>query len=103
LPLPAFNLVVADFDGDGQWDAAELGGYVTASMVNLAFGAGDGTFVNGPASYGAGMYAGGLAAGDWDGDGAVDLATGGKYDLRLLGNNGSRGVTAGANPTPAHI
>jgi FG-GAP-like repeat len=94
LALPAFEVVVADLNGDGRPDAAELAGYTSASTIALAFGA-DGGFVNGASTYSAGLYAGDLACGDWDGDGDADLASGNKYSLSLLVNDGSGAFTHG--------
>jgi hypothetical protein len=82
-------------------DVAQLGGYVTASGLYLAFGATDGTFVNGPA-YATGLYAGGLAAVDFDGDGVVDLATGSKYFLRLWHNDGAGVLSVGQSVTSGY-
>lgn len=88
LALRAFEIALADFDGDGHLDVAELGGNVTASTVSIASGLGDGSFVNALPSFSAGIYAGGLAAGDFDGDGDADLATGFKYSASVRLNDG---------------
>ncbi len=93
LALRATEITLADFNGDGHLDAAELGGYPSASTVSIASGAGDGSFVNASPTFPAGLYAGGLASGDFDGDGAVDLATGFKYSLSIRLNDGSGGFT----------
>ncbi|MCB9896676.1 MAG: VCBS repeat-containing protein [Planctomycetes bacterium] len=102
LPQPAHRLVAADFDGDGQIDVAELGGYVSASKVDVAFGRADGSFVPSGTQYNSGLYASGLAQADLDGDGDVDLASGNKYSLPLLMNDGTGHFTAGATLSPGY-
>ena len=71
----AFYLTAADFDGDLDIDvaAARAAGYVTVLMNN-----GDATFAR-PIDYAAGT-ATGIAAGDVDGDGDIDIVFG---DLTL--------------------
>ena len=95
LPVAAAALVAADFDGDGFVDVAELGGYPVTPTISLAFGVGDGSFVNGGGSLNGGLYAAALCAGDWDGDGDVDLAAGNKYNLITLVNDGAASFTNG--------
>ncbi|QDU66357.1 FG-GAP repeat domain-containing protein [Engelhardtia mirabilis] len=90
LPTTATEVCMADFDGDGHLDFADLGGTSSISpTIQFAYGVGDGTFVNGGPSLGGGIYAGGIVAGDWDGDGDADLATGYKYGLTTFINDGS--------------
>jgi hypothetical protein len=89
LALRAHDITLADFDGDSFLDVAELGGYISASAVSIASGVGDGSFVNVLPTFSAGSYAGGLAAGDFDGDGDADLATGFKYSVSIRLNDGS--------------
>ena len=72
VPGPSFAAVVADFNGDGIPDIAVEGG----DKVNALPGNGDGTF--GPrTSYLVGVVAGlsgSMTAGDFNGEGALDLA-----------------------------
>ena len=95
LAWPARRLAAADFDGDGHLDVAEMGS--AGASVNVAFGDGQGGFTNGAASYAAGAYASGFTAGDWDGDGDIDLATGSKYNLGLLLNDGAGQFSSGGS------
>lgn len=98
LAVPVADFVVADFDGDTNVDVAELGGFgVSSSTVSLAFGNGDGTFSNGTVAYSAGLYAGALAAADFDFDGDVDLVTGWKYFVSVRRNDGSGAFGAQEN------
>lgn len=89
LAVPAADIVVADLDGDGALDVAELGGFgASSSTLALAFGHGDGTFSNGAVLYSAGLYAGAIAAADLDLDGDVDVVTGWKYSVSVRRNDG---------------
>ena len=74
-PLGAYSLAVADFNGDGKPDLAVLvsqEGSGPADSVLIWLGNGDGTF-HAAASYSAGPFAHALAAGDFNGDGKLDL------------------------------
>lgn len=93
LPQRATNVTLADFNGDSHLDVAELGGYPSASTVSFAYGLGNGFFVNHPANFSAGIYASGIASGDFDGDGDIDLATGFKYWVSIRLNNGAGDFT----------
>lgn len=98
LAVPVADFIVADFDGDTVVDVAELGGFgVSSSTLALAFGNGDGTFSNGAVAYSAGLYAGALAAADFDVDGDVDLVTGWKYFVSVRRNDGSGAFGAQEN------
>lgn len=93
LALHAFEITLADFNGDGHLDVATLGGNISASTVSIADGLGDGTFASVSAPIPVGIYAGGLASGDFDRDGDVDLATGFKYWLSIRLNDGAGAFT----------
>jgi sugar lactone lactonase YvrE len=76
------SIVVSDFNGDGKLDLAfgyEFG-YSTGVIVYL--GKGDGTFLEAPGSpfSGAGQS---LVAGDFNGDGKLDLAGVDNYNLQI--------------------
>lgn len=86
----AFAVTAADFDGDGDLDAAATGSLSGVVMWVETRGT---TWVSRPIflTYSSGLR--GLAAGDFDGDGDVDivLAAYGNDQLVLLENTGSSG------------
>ncbi len=100
LPLPTHRIVAADFNGDGWLDVASLGGFITASRLDVVFGASNGTFVGSGTQYTVGQYCSGLVQGDLDGNGSIDLAAGGKYSVRVFLNQGAGTFAAGQLLTP---
>lgn len=108
LPNP-IRIVVADLNGDGFEDLAVLNGnYLDATNVTVLLGHGDGTFTPATLSSPAGSDPVSIAAGDFNGDGIVDLAVGGvNYNVYpstqgltiLLGNGDGSFTTAPAIPT----
>jgi hypothetical protein len=86
--LFGWGATAADFDGDGEDDLLEVGGGGprlvqdrTMSYGSLLVGRGDGTFVDGDLGVDlAGVPMSGVAAADYDDDGAPDLAIGGSAD-----------------------
>ncbi len=66
FPWRAGSLAVADFNGDGEIDAAAAGTYIAG--VVIVFGGGGQTWIS------TDSWPIALAAGDFNGDGAVDLA-----------------------------
>ena len=80
----ALWLVAGDFNGDTKLDLVATNG--NAGIISFFPGMGDGTF-GAPSNFIAGSQLGGIAAGDLDGDGALDVAvTSGGYVSVLLGN-----------------
>ena len=76
-------VAMADFNNDGDLDVATSNGY--SETVSVLLGNGDGTFQPGKES--AGIWNGyALVAGDFDNDGAVDLAVSYATVSLLLGN-----------------
>ena len=72
------SIVTADFNGDGNLDAAvgcqSIISGIESDAVCVLYGNGDGTLQT-PLSYATASYAISMAAADFNGDGRVDLAT----------------------------
>jgi hypothetical protein len=101
---PGTTPVVADFNGDGMLDVAWVNSE-SPSYVEISDGQGDGTFYLQGAVTG-GQYAGGIAVGDFNGDGRPDILTGLMFaqQMVLYTNDGQGGFEAsyfasGANTT----
>jgi len=83
VPDHGEGLALGDFDGDKKVDAALLGNTGSGGMVDVVLNAGSGTFSTKPATYpvasscsdGGSCVTQGLAAADFNGDGALDLAS----------------------------
>jgi len=111
----ATALVAGDFTGAGRADRAVAGNNVAgAGIVSVLQGNGDGTFQP-PVNYATGIdYATALVAGDFNGDGRVDLAVAGNNDAGagvvsvLLGDGDGTfqppvTIAAGVNDTTALV
>ncbi|HEV2495377.1 MAG TPA: FG-GAP-like repeat-containing protein [Terriglobia bacterium] len=82
----AFSLVTGDFNGDGKVDIVTVSSVNNATTFSVLLGNGDGSF-KGPVSYELGVIPFGVAAGDLNRDGKLDLVvSGGGVILVLLGN-----------------
>ena len=68
-----FAVTAADLNGDGKLDLAVGDQVSSASSVSVLLGNGDGTFQN-HVEYGVGGGASSVVAGDFNGDGRLDLA-----------------------------
>jgi FG-GAP-like repeat len=70
----SFPVVVGDFNGDGKMDFAEINDNAVSSVVQVMLGNGDGTFQPPVVTTPPGFGLAGIAAGDFNGDGKLDLA-----------------------------
>src|SRR5262249_5856339 len=88
--LSSTDAVAGDFNGDGRADLAVAGFdvFTSASEVSVLLGNGDGTFPT-PVQNAVGNGPAAIVAGDFNGDGRVDLAVANSLDSALsvlLGN-----------------
>jgi len=73
VTYPGYSPLVADFNGDGKLDVAEVGG--ASPVIFILLGNGDGTFQV-PIPTAEFTVGASMVAGDFNGDGKVDLAVG---------------------------
>jgi hypothetical protein len=96
----ATHVITADFNRDGRLDLGVADAAFPSGPVLVLLGNGDGTFQS-ARSYEVGGYVYGLATGDFNGDGILDLAatvTGGASISILLGNGDGTFTVAGNYP-----
>jgi hypothetical protein len=92
LPFAPASGIAVDLNGDFKLDLVLANGVdccYGSNTVTVLIGNGDGTF-QAPATYGAGASPTSVAAGDFDGDGKIDLATAnvGDSTVSILPGNG---------------
>jgi hypothetical protein len=91
------SVLVGDFNGDGHLDVAVInGGYFGDNMVSILLGQGDGTFLT-PQRFVVGIYPTSMAAGDFNGDGHLDLALANGDMVSILLGNGDGTFEAAQN------
>jgi hypothetical protein len=95
------GMLVTDVNGDSKADLVITNQNGTSETVETYLGNGDGTFQN-PQSYASGDQPRIIAAGDFNHDGAPDLAVAcSQGNLNVYMNNGGTYITDVGNPNPA--
>jgi Bacterial Ig-like domain (group 3)/FG-GAP-like repeat len=100
-------IAIGDFNGDGIPDLAVTSLPSASSpgnMVSLLLGKGNGTF-SAPALFGAGYFSYSLAVGDFNGDGALDVAVAngnGNTASILLNTQGTKMTLQSSAPQPTY-
>ncbi|MBL8215333.1 MAG: VCBS repeat-containing protein [Bryobacterales bacterium] len=97
----AISATSHDFNGDGKVDIAVLVEALdfTGTSAIVLLGRGDGTFLA-PAAFAVSSNAGGIAAGDFNGDSRIDLAVAALNSVDLLLGNGN-GTFQAVRSTPS--
>ena len=102
--FPAW-VAIRDFNDDGKADIVTANGWnVQGYTISLLLGNGDGTFQP-HVEFQTGTTPVSVSAGDFNGDGALDLAVANQFDgtLSILLNTGGVSVTLASSQNPSHL
>ena len=100
----AITAVVGDFNGDGKLDIAtaiQTSGSLNQGFINISIGNGDGTFQAASSVPNVGTVTTPLLLGDFNGDGHLDLATGGFFYFGQ--GDGTFPVMQGSSGAPTFV
>ena len=102
--LPAW-VALGDFNVDGKLDVVTANGWnVQGYTISLLLGNGDGTF-RPHVEFQTGTTPVSVSAGDFNADGALDLAVANQFDgtVSILLNSGGVSVTLASSQNPSHL